>query len=93
MDHVIELAGVMLVIIGIPLGFIFIGHPLAKAFGRRLEGRSTPDPALLDELDALRDQVASMGGRIVELEERVDFAERLLAQHADPQRVGPGEVH
>lgn len=39
--------------------------------------------ARLDDSDALR-------GRVAELEERLDFAERLLAQHREPERLGPG---
>ena len=44
----------------------------------------TPDPELLAEVDALRAEVS-------ELHERVDFAERLLAQRQEPGKIGAGE--
>ncbi|MGE0439606.1 MAG: hypothetical protein AB7L66_15615 [Gemmatimonadales bacterium] len=56
--------------------------PLIKAFARRIEGRSLP-PGVTEELDQLRARVAELEGvthRLAELEERVDFSERLLAQ-------------
>jgi hypothetical protein len=43
------------------------------------------DPELLAEVDALRRDVN-------ELQERVDFAERLLARTPERQQVGQGEV-
>lgn len=63
---------------------IFRG-PVGKAIGRRIAGEDSgaipPElPAeILDELDGLRHRVA-------ELEERVDFSERLLAQ----KQAAPG---
>lgn len=54
--------------------------------------------ALRDEVDRLRGEVeqlrrgagdAGVEGRLLELEERVDFAERLLARH-NPRASGPG---
>jgi hypothetical protein len=43
-----------------------------------------PDPAVYDEIDALRREVG-------ELAERVDFAERLLAKQSDVREVASGE--
>jgi hypothetical protein len=61
---------------------IFRG-PLGQALARRLEGggaRSGDQEATLQALDEIR-------GRMAELEERVDFAERLLAQSREPDRL------
>ena len=61
---------------------IFRG-PLGQALARRLEGgagRQGEQDATLHALDELR-------GRMAELEERVDFAERLLAQAREPDRL------
>jgi len=67
--------------------------PLMRALGRRLEGRPAgPDPAVRNELDQLRhrmDEIEMLQGRILELEERVDFTERLLAQRREAERL-PG---
>lgn len=70
-------------------------YPLMRAIGRRIEGRGTVDPALRHELDDLRTRLAeaeSLQHRVMELEERVDFAERLLAQRREPERLGRGEA-
>src|SRR3954470_20510416 len=64
--------------------------PVMRAFGRRLEGKGSPDPALRVELKQLQARVAEVDGlqtRIAELEERVDFTERLLAQNREPDRL------
>jgi hypothetical protein len=64
--------------------------PLMRAFGRRLEGKGN-DSALRGEVDQLHSRLADMDSlqaRVLELEERVDFAERLLAQAQQPARLG-----
>lgn len=86
--------GVTLVI---ALGFFaacaVILRPLMKALGRRIEGRSETDPAVKAELDQLRQRLEELEAtqhRMLELEERVDFAERLLtAQRRESERL-PG---
>jgi hypothetical protein len=68
--------------------------PVGAAIGDRLRGgRSGPevDHLLAEEVEVLREQVRqleSMQPRMMELEERLDFAERLLAQPQPPARVG-----
>lgn len=82
----------------ITLGFFaacaIILYPLMKAIGRRLEGRSAgADPALRAEVEQLRarlNDVEALQHRVMELEERVDFAERLLSQRREPQRLEKG---
>lgn len=65
---------------------IFTG-PLARAAADRLRGRSAgeADPALLTEMDHLRD-------RLAEVEERLDFAERLLARAGQPDQIPGGAI-
>lgn len=69
-------------------------YPLVRAIGRRIEGRSArTDPAVLAELGQLRsrvEEVEALQHRVMELEERVDFAERLLAQRREPERLERG---
>jgi hypothetical protein len=57
--------------------------PIAVAIGHRIRGGrdSAPDHRLAVELDQLRT-------RLAEVEERLDFAERLLAQPQQPARLG-----
>ncbi|MGH7630664.1 MAG: hypothetical protein ACREOF_15030 [Gemmatimonadales bacterium] len=57
--------------------------PVGRAFAARIRGdvpTVQPDPELRAEVDLLRQDV-------VELQERLDFAERLLAQRSDPARL------
>lgn len=60
------------------LGLVFVlakvFGPIGAALGARLRGRgdTTPDKLLAEELDQMR-------ARLTEVEERLDFAERLLA--------------
>ena len=82
----------------IALGFFaacaLVLYPLMRALGRRLEGgRSQADPALRSEIEELRARLGEMDAmqhRLVDLEERVDFAERLLAQRRDAERLPGG---
>jgi hypothetical protein len=66
--------------------FLLSISPIGKAFADRIRAKThelaPPDPQVLAELDELRTQVA-------ELHERVDFAERLLAERREaPQLPG-----
>lgn len=77
--------------------FVLAG-PVGKAIGRRISGeRADPElrfdlEANAAELEALRGRVLDLedrGDRVALLEERLDFAERLLAQGREqPDRVG-----
>lgn len=46
-------------------------------------------PASENESGELRQAVEAMQNRLGELEERLDFTERLLAQHRESDRLGP----
>ena len=66
--------------------------PLARAWDRKLEGK-VGDPELRAEIDSLQDQLAEMDGlssRVQELEERVEFAERMLSQKRDEDLLQRG---
>lgn len=67
----------------------FVLWPLARALARRIEGKSI-DPGLVNEVGQLRARVAELEEsqhRLLELEERVDFSERLLTQGREGQPV------
>ena len=72
----------------------FVGallYPIARAYARRLEG-SASTAGLREELADIsaRLEVLQHGQeRMAELEGRLEFAERLLAQQHDAQRIGP----
>jgi Tfp pilus assembly protein PilO len=67
---------------------LFFLRPVFRAWGRRVDSSATIE-ALREEIMRLDERVAdleSANARLPELEERVDFAERLLAR-AREQRV------
>lgn len=81
----------LLIVIAALTAAVIILWPLMRAFGRRLEGRGTGDQALRGEIEQLQarlGEVDSLHHRVAELEERVDFTERLLAQAPPQRRVG-----
>lgn len=68
--------------------FLLAISPIGKAIAERIRAHGAvpmQDPELLAEVDALRRDVT-------ELQERVDFAERLLSQSQERQQVGQGGV-
>ena len=72
----------VMVIFAIIAGSVIVLGPLVRAISRRIEGR-TEDVELRREIEELRMRVREIEGeqaRFAELEERIDFAERLLAQ-------------
>jgi len=67
--------------------FLLSVSPVGRALAERIRSRGDkpgPDPELLAEVDALRQEVS-------ELHERVDFAERLLAQRQEQGKIGAGD--
>jgi hypothetical protein len=59
---------------------------------RRLAPRNAIDDRdreLLEDVHARLAELEEMRRRVGELEERVDFAERVLAKQREPQRLGP----
>jgi hypothetical protein len=71
-------------IFGGATAFLLAISPIGRAVAERIRGQAagSTDPQLLADVDALRHDVA-------ELQERVDFTERLLAQREHGQ-VGEG---
>ncbi len=93
MVEALEFFGVMMTIAH-SAGGIYAVIAIASAFAKRLERRGGGvDPALEEEVAHLRERLAGLEGaeeRLAELEERLDFAERMLTQ-AREARIGPGE--
>jgi hypothetical protein len=94
MGEMLELFAVIMSI-GLAGGGVYAVIAIASAFAKRLERRGGGvDPALEEEVAHLRERLAGLEGaeeRLAELEERLDFAERMITQ-AREARIGPGEV-
>jgi len=61
---------------------------IGKAIARRIESKGGADPALTERIEELEHRLAEVEQdrlRVAELEERLDFAERLLAKA--PERM------
>jgi len=63
--------------------------PIGKALADRLAGRVPHQSPPIDGED-VRTEVDELRYRVAELEERLDFAERVLAQQREPDRLTPG---
>jgi hypothetical protein len=82
----------VIVALAVVAGFVLVFYPLMRAFARRIEGRFQHDPGIQEELEHLRTSIGEVDNlqhRVAELEERVDFTERMLAQRT-PDRLPEG---
>jgi len=76
----------ILIVFGGGMVVILSRTEIGRAIAERIRGQSRAagtDPALLEEVDRLRTDVA-------ELQERMEFAERLLASKREAGQVGGG---
>ena len=81
MQDILELAGV-LGTLGFTGVLVYFGIRMATVISDRVARRGGPGQEMLAELDDLRVRVTELEVdrvRLVEVEERLDFAERLLA--------------
>ena len=81
---------VMMIVLAALAATTIILWPIMRAIGRRMEHKAGPDPSLKAAVDHLHQRLAEMEplqARVAELEERLDFAERLLAQAKGPERL------
>jgi predicted outer membrane protein len=89
MDGVLKLFGIFMAM-AIAGSAAYVVIVLANALVKRVEGRSGAPEALRADLEDLRTRVEEgeqARARISELEERLEFAERLLAQHRMADRL------
>jgi hypothetical protein len=74
------------------VGFLF--GPIGSALARRIVGRPEPGDAHA-EIEEIRgrvtDEVDDLRNRLAEVEERLDFAERLLAHGRQADQLPAGE--
>jgi Tfp pilus assembly protein PilO len=94
MENILRLFGVFLAMGG--AGALTYGAvALISVMAKRADRGAGDLTALTDELADLRERIAeneTLRNRVAELEERVDFAERLLAQRTETPRIGAGGV-
>ena len=65
--------------------------PIGRAIARRIGGgKDEAEGQALAEVDALREELQALRGEVGELQERLDFAERLLAKAREKGQLGAG---
>jgi hypothetical protein len=82
-------AAAVIIVLGILGTVALVLWPIIRALARRLEG-SGAAAELQTEVDNLRgrlEQLEQGQVRFAELEERLDFTERMLAQSREPDRL------
>jgi hypothetical protein len=82
--------GIVAIVVFALIAVTVILWPVMRALARRLEGKSV-DPALRDEVERLQHRLEEMDalqGRVAELEERVDFTERMLVRGQESPEPG-----
>lgn len=73
----------LITVAGIVGTVVALRGPIGRAIAARIEGRRPPDDETALELDDLRARVTTLEegqSQLTEVQERLDFAERLLAQ-------------
>lgn len=87
---------VLLIVVVSVVAATIILWPLVRAIARRLEGKGTGDAALKAEVEHLHQrlgEVDALQARLGELEERLDFTERMLARAPEaPAPLHRGDV-
>lgn len=71
---------------------VYAGVAIVSALAKRLDGKAPLPPLPPEGLEEIRvrlDNAAALEARVQELEERVDFAERMLATRHEAERL-PG---
>ncbi|MEO8201183.1 MAG: hypothetical protein ABI679_11725 [Gemmatimonadota bacterium] len=85
---------VVMVVIALSVAAIIILRgPVGKALARRLEGGAQADQSLLHRLEDMEARLLSAEqtqARVEELEERVDFTERVLAREKPKAQLESG---
>ncbi len=86
----VRTVGIVTVMLGAFLAAVL--YPVARAYARRMDrpGDAAGVRDQLAEVSARLEEMQRGQDRMAELEERLDFAERMLAQQREPARL-PGE--
>jgi hypothetical protein len=82
--------GIVAIVAFALIAITIILWPVMRALARRLEGKSA-DPGLRDEVERLQhrlEELDALQGRVAELEERVDFTERILVRGQESPEPG-----
>lgn len=79
----------VIVVAGVGIFGSLVLGPVGRATGRLIEGEGGPDDTLRETVRDLEDRIHELsldGQRLLDLEERLEFTERLLARQSEEQR-------
>lgn len=80
----------VILIFGGGTAFLISISPIGKAIAERIRAKAPGvPPALEDQQDAILEELASLRRELTEVQERMDFAERLLARERSAERLPP----
>ncbi len=85
MEEIAKTIAISMMFISLASIFVLRG-PLGRALADRLAGRH---PAQQGDGEVLHADVEGLKQRLAEVEERLDFTERLLARQRDADRIAP----
>lgn len=71
------------------IGVSLLVGPVGQAIARRIGGDKKDGTTGLSTGEMAAERVAQLEQRVEEMEERLDFAERMLAQSTEPPAIGP----
>ncbi len=94
MDDMLKVAIFIIALIGAGIG-AYAGVTVVSVMKRRFEGKLETTGFPPEELDAIHarlDAADALEARVAELEERADFAERMLVEKGEPERLSRGPV-
>ena len=89
-DGLVAILGLMIPMMGLTVvGIVVLGRSrIGEALAQRIAGGSQ-DPEVQEQLLGLREDVALLRGQLQETQERLDFAERMLARPEPSKELRP----
>ena len=70
-------------------GAAYVLRPFVSAISRRIAGEHRPPAPVLEDRDAILAELEQLHQEMSEVQERLDFTERVLARHEDAKRLAP----
>ncbi len=70
-------------------GAAYVLRPVASAVAKRIAGEHRQPKPDTEDQDALFAELQQMRQEMSEMQERLDFTERMLARHEDAKRLAP----
>jgi len=70
-------------------GAAYVLRPVVSAIAKRIAGEHRPPAPALADQDAILAELEQLRQEMAEMQERLDFTERMLARHEDAKRLAP----